>query len=381
MDPLTIYFIVPRIERTGGYEHQALALAQALLRDPSVQLRIVTDTPAARRNELPASVQSCCESFEARSPATLYRSFSKEFSAARRRAPTVVHAHALYRFSASALAAALRHNLPTLLKLPTEHDASMLFESKRPGIRVFRPVLKRLDAFVCPSRAVVDELQRHINRTDQAVFLPNAVDTFRFRPAEEQERRTQRLQLAIPFEHVILFVGRHVTRKGGDVLLRAFAKCGPSLPSSVGLVFLGDGDRKPDWRKLARSLGIGDQVMFFDSHRAPEPFYSAADAFVLPSLFEGMPNALLEAMASGLPCLASQIGGVTDVLEDSFTGQLFPAGSVDALAAKLPGVLLPDARPIGSAMRTHVEAFHSVETISRQLIALYRKLIAGRVMP
>ena len=78
MDPLTIYFIVPRIERTGGYEHQALALAQALLRDPSVQLRIVTDTPAARRNELPASVQSCCESFEARSPATLYRSFSKK---------------------------------------------------------------------------------------------------------------------------------------------------------------------------------------------------------------------------------------------------------------------------------------------------------------
>jgi glycosyltransferase involved in cell wall biosynthesis len=251
----------------------------------------------------------------------------------------------------------------------------VLFQSTRLSLRLFRPTLQRVSRFLCPSRDVTEQLRAQLRRPDAAVYLPNGVDTRRFSPSDIAEQRRQRDDLNIRFGHVILHVGRHVALKGGDVLLKAFARARQSLPTNTGLIFLGEGEQTEGWKRLAEELGVAPVVVFAGSHPEPERYYRAADAFVLPSLREGMPNALLEAMACGLPCLASNTGGIRDVLGEWFTNQLVPPGDVNALAGALPTLFQPDASALGREMRKHVEAHFSIEVISQRLMELYEELL------
>jgi glycosyltransferase involved in cell wall biosynthesis len=363
----TICFIVPRINRTGGYERQAITLAHAL-RAHGARLRVLTDS------EPLASLEDC-RVLPHRTMLGTYLAFRREFADARDKGPVVVHLHALYRFSAVGLRAAMRQQLPTLLKLPSSTDVRLLFRSPRLALRLFQPTLQRVDRFLCPSHFVAEELRPFLRRPEASVYLPNGVDTRRFCPSTAEEQRRQRDQLGIRFQHVMLHVGRHVPLKGGDVLIRAFAQTRGSLPADTGLVFLGDGEQAEAWKHLVDELGIGRAVLFAPTHAEPERYFQAADAFVLPSLQEGMPNALLEAMACGLPCVASDTGGIRDVLADSFPGQLVAPGDVDALAAALTKLFQPAMLVLGTQMREHVAAHFSIDIVSQRLTALYDELI------
>jgi glycosyltransferase involved in cell wall biosynthesis len=367
MNPGTVYFVVPRIDRTGGYERQALALARAMI-TLGTPLRILSDCEST---ELPDHVRM----LPSASLLGLHRVFRQEFQEARRVGPVVVHFHALYRFSAVGLWTATRLHLPTLLKLPSSTDVRVLFQSPRLALRLFQPTLQRVERFLCPSSIVAEELRPHLRRPEAATCLPNGVDTVRFSPCTEEEQLRQRGRLGIRFQHVILHVGRHVALKGGDVLIRAFAQTKDSLPVDTGLVFLGDGEQTGPWKRLASELGIGDAVLFAPAHDKPEHYYQAADAFALPSRQEGMPNALLEAMACGLPCVASDSGGIRDILADKFPGQLVAPGDVNALASALERLFQPAVLALGAQMREHVDTHFSITTISRRLITIYEELI------
>jgi glycosyltransferase involved in cell wall biosynthesis len=363
----TIYFVVPRIDRTGGYERQALTLARALIA-LGAPLRILSDCE-------PAELREHSRALPAASLLKLHRVFRREFQQARRAGPVVVHFHALYRFSAVGLWTATRLRVPTLLKLPSTTDVQVLFQSPRLALRLFQPTLQRVDRFLCPSRTVAEALRPRLRRPEAAIYLPNGVDTVRFSPAATDEQRRQRDRLGLRFRHVILHVGRHVPLKGGDVLIRAFAQAKGSLPVDTGLVFLGDGEQTAAWKRLAGQLGIADAVLFAPTHDEPEHYYQAADAFALPSLQEGMPNALLEAMACGLPCVASDAGGIRDILADSFSGQLVAPGDVNALAAALQKLFQPAALALGAPMRDHVATHFSTNMISQRLLDIYEELI------
>ena len=363
----TIYFVVPRIHRLGGYERQAITLAQALRRQDT-RIRVLTDHE-------PLAPLEDCRVLPARTMLGTYLAFRREFAAARDRGPAVVHVHALYRFSAAGLWAATRQPLPTLLKLPSSTDVQLLFRSPRLALRLFQPTLQRVDRFLCPGRAVAEELRPFLRRPEASVCLPNGVDTRRFCPSSTEEQRHQRDRLGIRFRQVILHVGRHVALKGVDILIKAFAQTSGSLPASTGLVLLGDGELTATWKRLAEELGIGQAVLFAPTHAEPERYFQAADAFVLPSLQEGMPNALLEAMACGLPCVASNTGGARDTLADRFPGQLIEPGDVGALASALARLFQPSTLALGPQMREHVGACFSIDVISQRLIDLYEELI------
>jgi glycosyltransferase involved in cell wall biosynthesis len=242
------------------------------------------------------------------------------------------------------------------------------------ALRLFQPTLQRVDRFLCPSRDIVAELGPHLRRPVAATYLPNGVDTRRFSPSTQEEKLQQRDRLGIRFQRVILHVGRHVALKGGDILIRAFAQAKASLPVNTGLLFLGEGEQTETWKQLARELGVGAAVQFAGTSGEPEAYYRAADAFVLPSLNEGMPNALLEAMACGLPCVASDTGGIRDVLAEQFAGQLVTPGDVDALAAALIRLLQPIPLALGPQMRQHVGAHFSIDIMTQRLLALYEEL-------
>jgi glycosyltransferase involved in cell wall biosynthesis len=124
-------------------------------------------------------------------------------------------------------------------------------------------------------------------------------------------------------------------------------------------------------------LDIADNVHFIGQVANVDEFYQLSDIFVLPSYAEGMPNALLEAMACGLPVIASRIGGVVDVVEEGKTGILFESGNVAELSSALKRLLEDGAlrRKLGAeARKTIIEKF-SIDKVVYEYIGLYKKLL------
>lgn len=170
-------------------------------------------------------------------------------------------------------------------------------------------------------------LQRWKVRSSQVTIIPNGVDLKRFRPcSDEAEKAALRASLGfLPHEKVVLFVGGVMERKGVDILLEAWNAVTRSQPHAV-LAIVGshglrishdrDGyrDRLQDYLNRLENLRSGlekpDSVRFLGEMADPAPCYRAADLFAFPSRREGLPNAVLEAMASALPCLVARFDGM-----------------------------------------------------------------------
>lgn len=178
--------------------------------------------------------------------------------------------------------------------------------------------------------------------------IPNGVDTERFAPAPPREGAPQHL----------LFVGRLARQKGVDVLLEALAKIA-ALPWR--LTIAGDGPERAALAEQAARLGLAKRVHFrgwVQREELPE-LYRSADVFVFPSHDEGMPNVVLEAMASGLPIVATQVPGNDELVREN--GRLVPAGDPSSFAEAL-APLLTDAslrRMLGERSRSLTLAHHS----------------------
>ena len=179
-------------------------------------------------------------------------------------------------------------------------------------------------------------------------------------------------------EPVVLFVGSLIARKGVDTLLRAFAALASDLPE-YRLVLAGEGPEQANLAALAESLGVAARVEF--AGFLPQAGIAArmrqARLFVLPSNEEGQGVVLLEAMASGLPVVASSVGGIPEVVVEG-TGRLFPAGDAAALAGQMRAVLTGPAlwRQLGAAGRRHVEEHYSPAAIGACYRALYETVLA-----
>jgi glycosyltransferase involved in cell wall biosynthesis len=129
------------------------------------------------------------------------------------------------------------------------------------------------------------------------------------------------------FEFIFGNVGRLHTQKGHEYLLRAFAK----LNNSARLAIVGDGELRYESIGLADELKIERRVMFLGARSDIYEFLSAIDAFVLPSLWEGQPIALLEALAIGKPCIASAVDGIPEIITDGINGYLVTPRNIEAL--------------------------------------------------
>ena len=173
-------------------------------------------------------------------------------------------------------------------------------------------------------------------------------------------------------------MGRLHAQKGIDVFLTAAAKI---LERQPGFQFLvgGDGPEKPALIRRARELGIGDRVQFLGTVSSAD-FFSRIDVFVLSSRWEGMPNVVLEAMASAKPIAASWVGGVTDLITDESEGLLFPPENPVALAeAVLKLARSPDLRrTCAEAAFQKVSLDFSLENMVRAHAAVYESAFSNR---
>jgi glycosyltransferase involved in cell wall biosynthesis len=254
-------------------------------------------------------------------------------------------------------------------------------------------VLNRLtagwsDAVLAVSPAVRDVLvARDGIAARRILVVPNGVDLRELDGAAPADVRRER---GIPAgQPIVCAIGRLIPDKGHVYLLRAVAALG-ARPAPVHVVIVGGGPEERRLREEAARLGLGQRVHLLGVRGDAAAVLKASDVFVLPSLEEGFPVSLLEAMACARPVVASAVGGIPAVLEDGATGLLVPPGerwgadarTADAAQAEravaaLGGaiaVLLDDpgrAGALGAAARRAVEEFHSLDRVVSMLERLY----------
>ena len=228
---------------------------------------------------------------------------------------------------------------------------------------------------------VSPELERRVRslyprEASRVTFIPNGVEERFYRLGERSgtESRT-----AASRERRLIAVGSLIERKGLDTIVRALALLPPDPPTS--LILLGDGPERQSLAALARSLGVADRVELPGAVPASEvdTFLSRADVFVLASRSEGRPNALLEAMAAGLPVVASDIDGVRGLIRDRENGLLFSPAGHQELASRLHelGSDPALAAKLGAAARDHLMAAGLTwPAAAARYLDLYRQALA-----
>lgn len=224
--------------------------------------------------------------------------------------------------------------------------------------------------------AVSDETAEAVRREvgdlgGRLVVVRNGVDVARW--GGEQDRTTTRQSLGVPATaHVTAMVATMKRQKGHAELLRAARVLVDRRPD-WHLVLVGDGAGRDVVAGLVEALGLTGRVHLVGERRDVDAVLAASDSFVLPSLWEGMSVALLEAMACGLPVVATSVSGTTQVIDDGTEGWLVPPGDVDALVRALDELLDdPDrARARGDAARRRIDAEFSAVRCAEQLAALF----------
>ena len=229
-----------------------------------------------------------------------------------------------------------------------------------------------LRAVICNSRLVRDEIVRYYG-VDQAKLslIYNGIDLQAFHPGlADEHRRALREQFAIAQDApLFLFVGNGFERKGVPQLLRAFSR----MQRCDAWLLLVGGDRKlAAAQQLARRLGIDERVRFAGAQQDVKPFYGAADAFALPTLYDPFPNAALEALACGLPLLVSSSCGTAELISEGVNGFVRDALEENALAEVL-NHLAEHSHSLRQAARATAEML-PIDTMSEQLMALYRQI-------
>ena len=232
-------------------------------------------------------------------------------------------------------------------------------------------------AFVAVSDHGRTQMQTRLGLPEDGVrVIPNGV------PARPGDRERTRRKLGVDDDEVlILTVGNLRRRKGHAVLIQALAelqRAGCGAPFQLAIA--GDGRQRENLTQLTRELGLGERVHLL-GHRDDIPdLQAAADIFAMPSYWEGMPLAILEAMIIGKAIVASRVGGIPEILREGESGLLVPAGDPLALAGALRRLIEDPAQRerIGAAARQSAEADFHVSVMADRYEHLYRSPGGGR---
>ena len=210
----------------------------------------------------------------------------------------------------------------------------------------------------------------------KVTIIPNGVDLAHYRqmPAEENQ-----LEIEIPASAFVILTVARLERQKGHHLLLASARVLCEANEQLHFVWLGDGPEMERLWGAVQAAGLAGRIHLIGASDAVPAWLARADLFVLPSLAEGMPNALLEALAAGVPAIASAVGGVLDVLAGREAGVLVPAGDAAALAEAIAYLVANPARrqQLGEAGRALVEQHFSEAT----MLAAYAGLIERWAAP
>lgn len=292
-------------------------------------------------------------------------------AAARDRGAALVESHS-FKAHVVAWRVASRLGLPWLA-----YVHGWTAESRR--VRLYnlveRQLLRRAD-HVCAVAPSLEAVLRAAGRRGPVTVLRNALDPSPSPPAAD-ERMSARAALGVaPDEWLLVAVGRLSREKGIDVLLEAVARARLVTPA-LRLAIAGDGPERDALRARAVALGVDSAIAWLGSRRDVRDVYAAADAVVIPSRSEGLPNVALEAADAAVPLIATRVGALPDVVVDG-CGWLVPPADVGALAAALvDAARAPDRADRGARLRRHVLGEFSAERRLSALRELHARVVAA----
>jgi glycosyltransferase involved in cell wall biosynthesis len=298
----------------------------------------------------------------------------------------ILHLHSVYRwFSYTAIIVAKLLRKPVIVKL-TLSGSTDFSSIRRQSFGWAKVAILRLaNQTVCLNEEILQQGLDSGFPSSQLLRIPNGVDDNRFHPVTEKEKLDIRCELGLPPDRLIsIFVGGLTRRKGVDTLLDCWRRISHSYPK-VQLILIGpinDQDNKfYDEVSFSVQQRINEcetgTVINLGYVEKVEKYLQSADIFVFPSRAEGLPNVLLEAMACGLPSIASNISGIVDVASDRVEALLVEPDNVTQLVRAMECLL--ESRELreklGIAARQRVELNFSLESVAQRYIAKYRELI------
>lgn len=288
--------------------------------------------------------------------------------------PPIVHTHLFHADLYGALAARLER-VPTLVSSRHNDNA---FRRRQPWRALNARLWRMVDAGIAISQAVADfavevegaprEKLRVIHYGLQRTTLPQA----------DRQRRRRHLRCELGLEDaqpVLVMACRLVEQKGVSDALQAFAGTRADFPQAR-LLIAGDGPLRARLQDEAAQAGLTGSVRFLGWREDVPQLLAACDVFLMPSLWEGFGLVLLEAMAQGLPVVASRVSAIPEVVVDGETGLLAPARDVPALCDALLSLLRDPglARRMGEQGKNRLESCFGEERMVRETLALYREL-------
>jgi glycosyltransferase involved in cell wall biosynthesis len=245
-------------------------------------------------------------------------------------------------------------------------------------------VFERAGAVTACSQDLADRAIAIGAAADRMAVVPYGVDVARFKPAPGA-RESLRAGLGIPLEAPLIFTaGRLVRKKGFEYLIDALPRVRSATP--VRLAIAGGGDLAEELRARARGAGVADRVHFLGNvpQDAVGAWFAAADVAVVPSVrddsgnVDGLPNTVLEALASGTPLVSTPAGGIGSVIENGRTGVLVaerdPAALADAIAALLADPI--QRAVLGRHGRALVEQRFGWDAVAAQFVTAYGRALA-----
>jgi len=362
----------------AGAEVQLAILLRSLAKRPDLEVSAILFNGGWLAGELEdAGVPTLVIREAERNPVAIVRELRERF---RRERIDVLHTHKYKDNILSALASIGRGGP---YQVRTIHGAREPFV----GVPAFRMnVYERLDAAV--NRWAVDRLvavsvslehplgARFGN--DKVTCIHNAIDVDRVRVTRDLRELRRELGLD-PHDFVIGAVGRLMPVKGLEIFLQA-ARMLKDRGRSPKFLVAGDGPLAGALQSLARELGLADDVRFLGHRKDSHDILGLLDLFVLPSLSEGIPLVLLEALALSRPVVATNVGGIPEVVEHGRSGVLVPAGRPDELARGCLTVMDNPAlaQRLGQAGRTRVEEAFSADAMAEKVAQIYRTLVGPR---
>ena len=374
---------------SGGL--QSAAVARALRPRLDASVLTTSSDPTLRRQDEVDGVPVSRIYIDRNSRLSLVRALAGMAVALVRLLPRVdiVHIQGYSTKNILTMALAKLFRRPVVLHLQTaRHDEPDAVRSKG---RLAWWAFSTADLYLSVSRGLTEHYLAAGLPADRIREVPNGVDATRFSPASLDERLALRKQLNLPRDRpLILFVGVISPDKQPHVLLDAWVRTqqNPALAST--LVFVGAtdptlfelGSRLIDrLRATVAASGFADRVVFVPPTNQVQDYFRAADLYAMPSLREGMPIALLEAMACGLPTVASRLPGSTDtMIEPGVNGLLVPPGDAAALAGGLARLLSQpaEAAAMGVKARRTVEDRYTIERVAEQWMAAYDEVLGRR---
>ncbi|MCK4679607.1 glycosyltransferase family 4 protein [bacterium] len=213
---------------------------------------------------------------------------------------------------------------------------------------------------------------------ERIVAIRNGMDIGRF--DEEVDAAAVRAELGLtPDDRVAILVGRFEARKGHSCAMRAAELASARVPD-LRMIFAGDGELEGELRAEAAELGIADHVLFVGFRRDIPRLLAASDVLLLPSDDECLPLVILEAMSSRRPVIATDVGGISEAVDDGRTGILVSPGDAKGLADAMVEVLgdLEQARAMGLEGRRKVEAEFSLEACTAAVFDVYDELLSEK---